>query len=135
MSGVAAGLYGAVRYGPGAGQVRTLMFTGLIAAQLDHALTSRAEYGQEAQRPPSNRTLSLILAGSAVAQSLVLLSPALRRLLGLTPLGLLDAMAMLTASAVPAVIRRTFPRERGVRKEAGDGQSGGRDHSFQDRIR
>jgi P-type Ca2+ transporter type 2C len=100
---LAAGVYGAVRYGPASPQMQTLMFGSLVSSQLSHALTCRADdrvSGEQVRRPP-NDALTAILGGSAIVQAAAFLLPPVRRVLGLAPLGLLDVAVLAGASALP----------------------------------
>jgi Ca2+-transporting ATPase len=108
----AAGLYGATRYGAASVQTRTLIFGSLVGAQLLHAITCRSTRDGvfTRRRLPPNRPLSMILAGSFAAQSAVMLLPGVRRLLGIGPIGGLDAAVMLAGGTVPFLIAENAKR-------------------------
>lgn len=102
----AAALYGAARYGGAAPQTSTMTFGSLVLAQLLHAITCRSpETGIFNPGPrPANRPLSLILAGSLAAQSAAMVLPGVRRLLGVGPVGGLDAAVVLAGGTLPFVL-------------------------------
>ncbi|MBN1101878.1 MAG: cation-transporting P-type ATPase, partial [Deltaproteobacteria bacterium] len=95
--------YGLLRYGMGA-RAGSLAFHSLTVGQLLHALSCRSEKRGLLERnaPPSNPYLTTALAGSLGLQALTVLVPGLRSLLGLTPIGLLDA-AVTGAGALLAL--------------------------------
>ncbi|MBB4189342.1 Ca2+-transporting ATPase [Sinorhizobium terangae] len=103
---MAAGLYGAMRYGTASPIVRTMTFGALVTAQLLHAITCRSSTRSVFDRgsSPANPALTGILAGSVAAQSAALFVPGIRRLLGLAPLGILDAGIMLAGGTLPFAI-------------------------------
>ncbi|WEX89901.1 cation-transporting P-type ATPase [Sinorhizobium garamanticum] len=103
---MAAGLYGAMRYGTASPIVRTMTFGSLVMAQLLHAITCRSSTRSVFDRgsSPANPALTGILAGSVAAQSAALFVPGIRRLLGLAPLGILDAGIMLAGGTLPFAI-------------------------------
>jgi P-type Ca2+ transporter type 2C len=98
-------VYGNVRYGPGA-RTGTMTFLSLITAQMLHALTCRTDhYGLfKPGRPAPNRYLQLAVGGSFFIQVLALLTPQLRRLLGLSPISAADAAITATAALLPYVV-------------------------------
>jgi Ca2+-transporting ATPase len=95
---LAAYLYGLRRYGDPAA-ASTMAFNSLTFNELAHALSARSKYrnvfGGQALTP--NPHLTRAIAGMAGLQTVVSLVPAARRLLGTTPLGLID-VAVLAAS-------------------------------------
>ncbi|HUK55850.1 MAG TPA: HAD-IC family P-type ATPase [Nitrospiria bacterium] len=103
--------YGILRYGPGP-KAGTLAFTTLTLGQLLHALSCRSENHslldpvRSPQNPPlqPNPYLSLAVTGSVALQVLTLAVPGLRRLLGVTPVGLLDGVVIGGAAVVPLVV-------------------------------
>lgn len=107
----AASLWGMMRYGATA-QARTMTFGSLITAQLLHALASRSTqhslFGGARLRP--NPMLKATLACSFALQGTAFLVPPLRRVLGLTPLGPLDAAAMLACGALPYLAGEAMKR-------------------------
>jgi Ca2+-transporting ATPase len=100
--GLGAYAYGLLRYGPSP-ESRTLAFTSLVGAQLLHALSCRSRraglFTPEPLAP--NRVLGAALAGSFALQAGVVTLPPLRRLLGLAPLCLTDALVSLALSVLP----------------------------------
>jgi Ca2+-transporting ATPase len=103
--------YGLARYGPGA-QAGTLAFMGLSAGQLLHALSSRSEHhrlfrkGRAGEQPPlpPNPYLWLSLGGTLLLHGVALFVPGLRRLLGLTPISLLDGAVIGAGAVLPLLI-------------------------------
>lgn len=102
---LAACAYANMRYGPSA-RAGAMTFLSLITAQMLHALTCRSDrYGLfKPGKPPPNRYLRLALGGSLVVQSIALLTPHLRRLLGIGSIGLVDAGITATAALLPYVV-------------------------------
>ncbi len=96
---LAAGAWGAMRVG-GLGQAGTMLFGSLVLGQLLHALNCRDE------QAPSNPALTGALAASFGAQGVALLVPALRRLLGLAPLGPIEVAVTLAGGIVPFLVNR-----------------------------
>jgi Ca2+-transporting ATPase len=92
--------YGIARYGLGA-RAGTLAFHSLVAGQILHALSCRSESKHllSANTPPPNKYLTLAVGGSLVLQALTAIIPGLRSVLGITPIGLLDA-AVVGGSAL-----------------------------------
>ncbi|WEX74811.1 cation-transporting P-type ATPase [Sinorhizobium numidicum] len=100
---MAAGLFGAFRYGLDSPRTRTMTFGSLVIAQLLHAITSRSDsesiFGPRS-RPP-NHALSLIIGGSMAVQTAGLFVPFLRRLLGIAPITGIDALITLAGGTLP----------------------------------
>ncbi len=86
-----------------AARASTLSFSSLVGAQLLHALTSRSPHAGpfSGEALPPNRALAAALIGSASLQLALLLVPRLRRLMGLAPLDLGDAVLGLLGAALP----------------------------------
>ncbi|MCF8470923.1 MAG: HAD-IC family P-type ATPase, partial [Parvibaculum sp.] len=84
--------YGLLRYGPGP-RTRAITFTTLVGAQLLHALSCRHDrfHGLTSNELFGNKYLNGTLAAAGGLQLLPLALPPLRRVLGLAPIGLLDA--------------------------------------------
>jgi Ca2+-transporting ATPase len=82
--------------GAGAARAGTMTFHGLTFAQLLHAISSRSEsHGIAAEiYRPANPMLYGAIAASAGLQVAAQLIPAMRRLLNLTPLGIVDIFAI-----------------------------------------
>lgn len=97
--------YGLWRYGMGAG-ASTLAFQSLTIGQLLHTLSCRSESHHifDPQGPPPNRYLNTALAASLGAQTLTLLVPGIRGLLGLAPTTLLDAGVIAVSALSPLAI-------------------------------
>jgi P-type Ca2+ transporter type 2C len=108
---LAAGLYGAFRFGANSAGMQTLMFGSLVASQLQHTLTCRAMPGQR-RSPASNGLLMSILAGSFAVQGAAFLIPALRRALRLAPIGLGGWAAIALSGVVPLLTRDFFSGAR-----------------------
>ena len=98
-------VYGNVRYGPGP-QAGTMTFLSLITAQMLHALTCRSDHFGlfKPGQPASNPYLQLALGGSLLIQVAALLTPQLRRLLGLSPIRPADAGITAVAALLPYVL-------------------------------
>ncbi len=94
--------YARLRYGS-ARHPGTIVFPSLVGAQLLHALTCRSNtYGLfSTQRPPPNRPLAIAISGSAALQIGILTIPMLRRLMGISRLGALDAVVAMAGAVVP----------------------------------
>jgi Ca2+-transporting ATPase len=105
MSGASlgTGLVGAMRYGLNSPRARTMTFGSLVTAQLLHAITSRSDshsiFGR-GSRPP-NHALSLILGGSIALQTSCLFIPFVRRILGIAPITVADALVTLAGGTLP----------------------------------
>ncbi len=96
--------YGIMRYGIGA-RAGTLAFSTLTIGQLLHALSCRSDRQSifTGNLPPNNM-LNLAVGGSIVLQIAAMIIPGLRGLLGMTPIGLLDAAVIAGTSLLPLVI-------------------------------
>ena len=82
--------------GAGAARASTVTFHALTLAQLLHAISSRSEnrgFAAEFSRAP-NPQLYGAIAASAAVQAAAQFVPPVRRLLGLTPVGLADLLAI-----------------------------------------
>jgi Ca2+-transporting ATPase len=127
---LASYLYALARYGPGP-QAATQAFTTLTVGELLHALACRSEDHSLLDRAPlqPNPWLTVALAGSLAAQVLTVTLPPLRRLLGTTPLGPLDAVVAALGAVLPLLVNegvkmatRPAPETRaGARLEDTDG--------------
>jgi Ca2+-transporting ATPase len=103
--------YGILRYGMGP-KASTMAFTSLTLGQLLHALSCRSETHslldplRASDKPPlqPNPYLSLAIGGSVALQVLTLAIPGLRRLLGLTPVGLIDSVVIGGTAVVPLIV-------------------------------
>jgi P-type Ca2+ transporter type 2C len=113
-SAFGAGLYGATRYGLSSPQAQTMAFGSLATAQLLHALAYRSSRPSvfEAGGLSSNSRLVGIIAGSLAAQLAAMLVPGVRNALGIAPIGLLDAGAMVVGGIAPFLISEAGRNER-----------------------
>ncbi|HKD29297.1 MAG TPA: HAD-IC family P-type ATPase [Xanthobacteraceae bacterium] len=108
-----AGLYGALRYGHGSPQARTVTFGGLVTAQLLHALTYQSTHRTAGHHEPKgNSLLPTVIGGSLVAQSVAMLLPGLRNLLGVAAVDILDAVVMIAGGVLPFLVNATRQTER-----------------------
>jgi Ca2+-transporting ATPase len=117
---VASYLYGLGRYGRGP-RAGTLVFNTLTVGQLLHALSCRSaqETLFSARRRPPNPYLNWALGGSLAAQGVISSVPALRRLLGTSPLGLAD-LGVVAAGALGPLLVNEGLKEWGLRRERAD---------------
>ncbi len=97
--------YGLARYGAGP-QASSLAFLNLTTGQLLHAITSRSKTHSvfDSTVLPSNPYLTLALSGSFAVQTLTLLVPGLRSLLGIAPIGLIDGLVIGGSALLPFVV-------------------------------
>jgi Ca2+-transporting ATPase len=104
--------YGLVRYGAGP-QAGTLAFMSLVTGQLLHAVSCRSErhsiYDPAVGRTPlpPNPYLNIALGGSLALQIAAIAFPGLRKLLGITPIGLLDGLVVGGTALIPHLINET----------------------------
>jgi Ca2+-transporting ATPase len=123
ISGSALASYGyaLLRYGQGP-QANTHAFMTLGIAQLLHALSSRSEKRTLLDRDglPTNRHLNGALAISLVAQSLTILVPGLRKILGTTPLTLRDGLVIGASAIAPLLINETIKKVLRMRRSLSD---------------
>jgi Ca2+-transporting ATPase len=107
ISGASLTAYGmgVMQYGLGP-RAGSIAFQSLTTAQLLHALSCRSERHTLFDRGklPPNRALDLALGGSLAVQALTLVLPGLRRLLGLTPMNLVDMAVVGGSSILPLLI-------------------------------
>jgi len=103
--------YGLVRYGMGA-RANTLAFTSLTVGQLLHTLSCRSHTHSLFSAPPlpANPYLTFAVSGSLALQLLAFVIPGLRRLLGLTPLTLLDSALVGASAILPLVVNESTKR-------------------------
>jgi Ca2+-transporting ATPase len=94
--------YGRLRYGPGL-NAGTNAFMSLTFAQLLHAYRCRSEstsiFNRESR--PANRYLDSAVGLSSVLQIMTVALPPLRRLLGLSPIGVFDMIMILAGAGLP----------------------------------
>jgi P-type Ca2+ transporter type 2C len=105
-SAFGAGLYGAMRYGLSSPQAQTMAFGSLATSQLLHALAYRSSRQSvfETGGLSSSSRLVGIVGGSLAAQLAAMLVPGVRNALGIAPIALLDALAMLAGGIAPFLI-------------------------------
>jgi P-type Ca2+ transporter type 2C len=114
-----AGLYGALRHGLASPQAQTVTFGSLVNAQLLHALTYRSTgRAGETGQPTNNPTLPSIVGGSMVAQFAAMLLPGVRNLLGVAPIDVLDAAAMVVGGVLPFLVNEARKAEPPQEKAA-----------------
>lgn len=97
-------IYGMRKYGLGAAPA-TLAFNTLTLSELAHALSSRSKYKNVfgGQKLPPNKHLTMAIVGTAALQGVVSYLPVTRRLLGTTPLGVMD-LAVIAAGVIGPLI-------------------------------
>jgi len=102
---LAAG-YGAYRFGANSHHMRSMAFGSLVAAQLQHAIACRTPGENPFQRTDlkPNPLLRNILLGSFALQGGAYFIPALRRALGLAPIGVSGALVTAITSILPSLI-------------------------------
>jgi Ca2+-transporting ATPase len=108
----AAALGGYLLSGGLTGDVRasTVLFHGLTLAQLMHAITSRSEtrgFIAELDRPPNSAVYGAV-AASATLQVVAQAIPALRHLLGLSPLGSGDLLSIAAIALGSTIMNDAF---------------------------
>jgi Ca2+-transporting ATPase len=130
--------YGLLRYGAGP-QAGTLAFTSLTTGQLLHAITSRSEthsvLGGGGTSLPANPYLKTALIGSFAAQALTLFVPALRSLLGLTPINWLDGLVIGGSAFLPFVINEKTKPTAVPRRDPREVEQGPLVHTLGSRLR
>lgn len=105
--------YGLSRYGPGAA-AGSVAFQSLSVAQILHALSCRSERtGAFDSQRPSNPYLTASVMGSLGLQATAQLVPGLRRVLGLTPLGVFDALVIGATALIPFLVNEITKIGRG----------------------
>jgi Ca2+-transporting ATPase len=97
--------YGIARYGRGP-QANTMAFLSLTCGQLLHALSCRSKRHSIFERDglPPNPWLTGALAGSFALQGIAMLLPGVRGLLGIGPIGLIDAAVVGTTAVLPLLV-------------------------------
>jgi Ca2+-transporting ATPase len=101
--------YALTRYGPGP-QAGSQAFTTLTVGQLLHAISCRSRHHSLYKRPkqPPNPSLRVALLSSLLAQLLIGVVPGLRKLLGITPLGLTDVLVVGVGATVPLLVNEAL---------------------------
>jgi Ca2+-transporting ATPase len=110
-------IYALNRYGTGA-HTNTVVFNTLSVAQLLHAISCRSKrHGLfTATKRSANPYLNWALAGSLIAQLLIILIPQLRRLLAMTPLNGADGLVIASGALIPLLVNEVI-KEITVNKE------------------
>ncbi|MDA8249441.1 MAG: cation-transporting P-type ATPase [Rhodospirillales bacterium] len=103
---IAAGAFAASLLARGPGQARSVAFGSLTIAQLLQAFAVRP---QGPGRAP-NRALTMTIAASLAAQAAAMLLPGLRTLLGVAPIGGVEAAAMLGGGLTPYLVNAARAR-------------------------
>ncbi len=100
--------YGIARYGMGP-QAGTMAFMSLTAGQLLHSISCRSEKHSifDKEKLPPNRYLNLALGVSFALQVLSMTLPGLRRLLGITPINVIDGIVIGGSSLVPLLVNES----------------------------
>jgi Ca2+-transporting ATPase len=111
--------YGLYRYGAGA-RTNTLGFMSLTAGQLIHALSCRSHQRSvlAGKRLPRNPALHGAVAGSLLLQGLTFTVPWLRRVLGVSRIGLADLAVIALGAALPLVVNEATKPAQEVRRVA-----------------
>jgi Ca2+-transporting ATPase len=120
---LAAYIYGLRRYGAGAPQASTLAFNTLTVNELAHALSARSSHRTlfSKQSLAPNKHLQRAILGMLAAQALATWVPSLRRLLGTSPLGIVDLLVVGAGTLVPLLINEvTKPPLPSVEATAGN---------------
>ena len=98
-------IYGMKRYGLGP-EASTLAFNTLVFNELAHSVSSRSSYRNVfgGQHLPPNPHLTKAILGMGGLQAIVSLLPGARRLLGTTPLNLLDVLVIAAGVILPLIV-------------------------------
>ncbi len=93
------------RYGIGPAAA-TLAFNTLTISELAHAYSSRSEYRNVfgGVKLPPNKALLAAIGGMTALQALVTWAPGARRLLGTTPLGMIDLVIIAAGVLGPLIV-------------------------------
>jgi Ca2+-transporting ATPase len=93
--------YGLARYGMGP-QASTMAFNTLVISQLLHTFSCRSDHQSIfAGTLPSNPLLNVAVLGFIALQVAAMLVPGLRAILGMAPIGLVDAAVIAGTSVLP----------------------------------
>ena len=103
--------YGLLRYGRGP-QANTLAFLSLTVGQLLHALSCRSETKTIFDRGklPPNRYLTGALVGSFALQGVAMVTPGMRRLLSISPLGVMDGLVAAGGAVLPLLANEAIKK-------------------------
>jgi Ca2+-transporting ATPase len=112
-SSLAAYGFGVLQYGFGP-RASAIAFQSLTTGQLLHALSCRSERHTLFDRGklPPNRSLDLAIGGSLAVQAMTMIFPGLRRMLGVTPLNLLDLIVVGGSAILPFLINEITKQNR-----------------------
>ncbi|MFZ2446038.1 MAG: HAD-IC family P-type ATPase [Syntrophobacteraceae bacterium] len=117
--------YGVMRYGMGA-QAGAVAFQSLTLTQLLHAISCRSETHSifSKEKPPPNKYLTIALGGSFALQMTTMLVPGLMRLLGLTPIGIIDGLVIGGSAVLPLLVNEATktPAAESMEKVGGQEQ-------------
>ena len=119
--------FGMRRYGIGPAAA-TLAFNTLTMSELAHAYSSRSHYRNVfgGVKLPPNKALLAAIGGMTVLQAVVTVVPGARRLLGTTPMGLIDLVAVAAGVLGPLILNEaTKPSVPPTVKAELEGRSGG----------
>jgi P-type Ca2+ transporter type 2C len=117
----AMGAYGYARARQGAGAAASgFAFLSLTSSQLLHALSARASAATVLDRHGGlpNRFLALALGGSFALQAAAVAIPWLRRVLGVTPPGLVDGIVLAGTSLLPLGVSEALKTSAGTGRTA-----------------
>jgi Ca2+-transporting ATPase len=103
--------YGLVRYGRGP-QANTLAFLSLTVGQLLHALSCRSDTRTifDRDKLPPNRYLTGALVGSFALQGVAMVTPGMRRLLSISPLGVVDGLVAAGGAVLPLLANEAIKK-------------------------
>jgi P-type Ca2+ transporter type 2C len=106
--------YGIARYGRGP-QAATLAFLSLTIGQLLHALSCRSDTKTifDSKRMPPNKYLTGALAGSLGLQAIAMVTPGLRSLLNISPIGIMDGIIVAGGAVFPLLANEGIKKVRG----------------------
>ncbi|MGD0230239.1 MAG: HAD-IC family P-type ATPase [Syntrophorhabdales bacterium] len=103
--------YGVARYGQGP-QAGTMAFLSLTVGQLLHALTCRFEnktiFDRDGATP--NRYLTSALVGTFALQGIAMVVPGLRRLLGISRIGMVDGLVTAGGAILPLFVNEAIKK-------------------------
>ncbi len=113
-------VYGLRRYGQSP-RARTVCFASMITAQLMHALSCRSqEHWPLSRKLPPNRALFLVLVSSFALQAAAMSLRPVRGLLGIAPIGLLDAAVALATGIAPFLANESLKLAGRAATDAGE---------------
>lgn len=106
--------YGIMRYGSSP-RANTMAFTSLTIGQLIHALSCRSDKTSifDKDKLPPNRHLTFALTASLGLQVLSMVVPGLRNFLGITPINIIDGIAIGSGALLPFIINEGTKKWKG----------------------